>query len=236
MAISNADPEQLTGPKKFMRCAKSVAKGIASSSTAAWAQTIIAAVALVFAYSSVESWREQELAKRQAEIASSLTTRISSLHSVITAMWPEPQRYSDADLTAQDSVLKTIYAQPAYFLFLAQAKELKLFSSVVTGTIPNELLQLRVQDFVEQLEAIASCVQHVRNLDRDSSEAKSSSIWKSRAKSALALMPELESVQKNQNACNFEATEVFDQMEEIQKLSAKYLSLSSSTPRKSAKQ
>ena len=206
-----------------------VAAIAASGTAAAWAQTLIAGLALIFAYSSVESWREQELAKRQAEIASNLTTRISSLHSVFAAMLPEAQQYADADLVGENSILKAVYSQPAYFQFLSQAKELKLFSDVVSGTIPDEGLQIRLRNLVGELEAVASCVQRLRSLDREAAESKSSSIWRARAMSALAafaLLPDQMSIVPNRNVCNFEVNDIDDQMGQIQKLTAPFLTMS----------
>lgn len=216
----------------LVRVLRATSSVINSSALAAWAQTLVALVALYFAFVSVESWREQELAKRQAEIASTLIIKVSSLHSVFAAMWPEPQRYTEADLTNEDSILKAVYSQPAYFQFLAQGKELKLYAGVVSGTIPDGVLRLRIADLVGDLEAVATCVQHVRTLDREPVESKSGTIWKARAMSALAafsLLPEQKSIPQNQNACNFEFLDVLSQMEQIQTLASKYLTLSPPT-------
>lgn len=222
---------------KMVRVLRAACSVVNSSALAAWAQTLVSMIALYFAFVRVESWREQELAKRQAEIASTLIIKISSLHSVFTAMWPEPQRYTDADLTKEGSILKAVYAQPAYFQFLGQAKELKLYAGVVSGTIPEKVLQLRIAELVGDLEAVADCVQHLRTLDREPIENKSGSIWKTRAMSALAvfsLLPEQKSIPQNKNACNFEFLDVLSQMEQIQRLASKFLTLSPQARAKAA--
>lgn len=219
---------------RVLRAACSV---INSAALAAWSQTLVSLFALYFAFVSVESWREQELAKRQAEIASTLIIKVSSLHSVFTAMWPEPQRYTEADLTKEASILKAVYTQPAYFQFLGQGKELKLYAGVVSGTIPDGFLQLRIAELVGDLEAVATCVQHLRTLDREPIENKSGTIWKARAMNALAvfsLLPEQKSIPQNQNACNFEFLDVLNQMEQIQKLASRYLTLSPQARAKAA--
>ena len=210
-------------PTCLMRIARSV---LNNGAIATWAQTVIAAIALYFAFTTLNSWKEQELAKRQAEVSSVLLMKLNSLSSTVSAMRPEAIKYDVSNLLGQDSILRQIYGNPLYFQFITQAKEFKSYGGVVSGTIDNEPLRVSIADLVSDTEALANCVQHLRELDRAPDAEKTGGIWQRRAMSALAafsMLPAGQTVKRNQNPCSFGFDDIADNIERVEKRSADYL-------------
>ena len=196
---------------------------------AAWLQVAIAFSAAVYGFYVVESWQDQDMARKKSEMAGRMLERIMELRPTIHNMRLGSSVYAVEDLKGYRSPLAAISKKIKFEQLAKQRQAMELQNEIAKHYFEETHLYQEIKNFVVQAHRIERCVLFANYLNQLDEYRKSSKEWEDAAIGTLAaflVYPNGQAIPAERpRTCQFDLQVIVAEADRLVAATAKFLPL-----------